>query len=541
VWGVLSNFGSGYRYVLAFGPHFEEATAMTSSSAHRRPKAPTSTQNDRKHRAASSTSQDGIMNDLANAKAIWIEIAKDLRSLLGDNAHRSWTARLSLHSADANVVRLSGPTRFVLSRIETDYGHSIAELWAARDNRLVVTGLASDFDAAPLSGATSDAKAPSQAAQPLTLVDSEADIAAAQSPSANEAIIAQAKPEPRERRFTFDNFVVGPTNQLAHAIARKVVATPDAQYNPVVIHGPHGMGKTHLLHAVKTEIEDTDPNRRVHLINSEQFVSTFVRSLRGNGREAVEAFKSSLRDVDLLIIDDAHFIADKPTSQEELLHTLISLVGESRQVLLATDRHPHAITKASDRLKSILCAGLLCDIGPADYELRRRILDRLIERKRSGSNPALAMPQIARDHLAARINATPRDLEGAFNQVVARSEFLGRPLTLESVQEALSHSRYNNGMRPTVDKIQRATGKEFGITMDDMLSKRRARAIARPRQVAMYLAKIMTTRSLPDIGRRFGGRDHTTVIHAVKRNESLRAEDSALNGHIEAVIEALKS
>ncbi len=476
------------------------------------------------------------MDHMASAKAVWIDVAKDLRSLLGDNAHRSWTARLSLHSADENVVRLSGPTRFVLSRIEMDYGHSITELWASRDNRLVVMGLAGDFESAPIAQATQTsaiANAPTHTAPTPTT--------SAQDPAMTEAIIEKAKPESRERRFTFDNFVVGPTNELAYAIARKVVGTPDAQYNPVVIHGPHGMGKTHLLHAVKTEIEDTDPNRRVHLINSEQFVSTFVRSVRGNGRDAIEAFKSSLRDVDLLIIDDAHFIADKPTSQEELLHTLISLVGESRQVLLATDRHPHAITKASDRLKSILCAGLLCDIGPADYELRRRILDRLIERKRGNSNPDLAMPQIARDHLAARINATPRDLEGAFNQVVARSEFLGRPLTLESVQEALSHSRYNNGMRPTVDKIQRATGKEFGITMDDMLSKRRARAIARPRQVAMYLAKIMTTRSLPDIGRRFGGRDHTTVIHAVKRIESLRAEDSALNGHIEAVIEALKS
>lgn len=516
---------------------------MTSISTHRASPALTQTHYDREN-AATLSSQDNNMNDLANAKAVWIETAKDLRSLLGDNAHRSWTARLSLHSANANVVRLTGPTRFVLSRIETDYGHSIAELWAGRDNRLVVLGLASDFDAAPLSNGEALPAEPS--AFPVAAAASATPQLTLVSPAANtlpenDAIVAQAKPESRERRFTFDNFVVGPTNELAYAIARKVVATPEAQYNPVVIHGPHGMGKTHLLHAVKAEIEMNDPARRVHLINSEQFVSTFVRSLRGQGREAVDAFKSSLRDVDLLIIDDAHFIADKPTSQEELLHTLISLVGESRQVLLATDRHPHAITKASDRLKSIMCAGLLCDIGPADYELRRRILDRLIERKRGGSNPQLAMPQTARDHLAARINATPRDLEGAFNQVVARSEFLGRPLTLESVQEALSHSRYNNGMRPTVDKIQRATGKEFNITMDDMLSKRRARAIARPRQVAMYLAKIMTTRSLPDIGRRFGGRDHTTVIHAVKRIESLRAEDSVLNANIEAVIEALKS
>jgi len=221
----------------------------------------------------------------------------------------------------------------------------------------------------------------------------------------------------RTGRFTFDNFVVGSTNELAFAVARKVVESQSGEYNPVVIHGPHGMGKTHLLHAVKNQIEREDPDRRVHMISSEQFVASFVTSVRGAGRGAIETFKRSVRDVDLLIIDDAHFIADKPGSQEELLHTLISLVGDGRQVMLATDRHPHAITKASDRLKSYLCAGLLCDIGPADYDLRRRILDRLIEGKRMSGNPHLAMPEQARDHLAARINATPRDLEGAFNQV----------------------------------------------------------------------------------------------------------------------------
>jgi len=242
----------------------------------------------------------------------------------------------------------------------------------------------------------------------------------------------------------------------------------------------------------------------------------------------------------LLIIDDAHFIADKPGSQEELLHTLISLIDDGKQVLLASDRHPHAIDKASPRLKSYLCGGLLCDIGPCDYELRIRILERLIERRRKDGHPTLAMPQNARDHLAARINATPRDLEGAFNQIVARSEFLGCDLTLESVQEALAHSRYVGSTRPSIDKIQQVCAKQFGITMDELLSKRRAIAIARPRQVAMYVSKMLTTRSLPDIGRRFGGRDHTTVMHAVKRIDALRAEDTNLNTHIETVLETLK-
>lgn len=489
------------------------------------------------------------MIDAVGARKIWTEIQSDLKSLLGESAHRSWTARLTLHSVSDEVVRLSGPSSFVVSRIINDYGDKIQNLWATRDDRRVIIGLSEDF-------AGIEARAALEGA-PVTQASERSDLASSPTALPPQAETRQTTPNltlahnsaaPRHlprtaqtERFTFDNFVIGPTNELAHAVARKVVSSRSPQYNPVVIHGPHGMGKTHLLHAMKNQIEQDDPSRRVHMISSEQFVASFVNSLRTGSRAEIDAFKKSLRDVDLLIIDDAHFIADKPTSQEELLHTLINLVDDGRQVVLAMDRHPHAITKATERLKSYLCAGLLCDIGPADYELRRRILDRLIERKRKSGHPALAMPEQARDHLAARINATPRDLEGAFNQVVARSEFLGCPLTLESVQEALSHSRYNNGVRPTVDKIQKAAAKQFGITMDDMLSKRRARAIARPRQAAMYLAKTLTTRSLPDIGRRFGGRDHTTVIHAVKRIEALRLEDGTLNANIEAVIEALKS
>lgn len=479
---------------------------------------------------------------LHGARHIWADVQTDLKSLLGDNAHRSWTARLALHSASESVVRLVAPSKFAAGRIINDYGKTIQTLWTARDPRQVIVGLAEDFKAELATPASGPVLA-AQIAKPAP--------AQSQTAESEPAFLQVAGPTPlsaaaklrdiRTDRFTFDSFVVGPTNELAHAVARKVTASRSGEYNPVVIHGPHGMGKSHLLHAVKNQIEREDPERRVHMISSEQFVAGFVSSVRGQGREAIETFKRSMRDVDLLIIDDAHFIADKPGSQEEFLHTLVSLIEDGRQVMLATDRHPHAITKASDRLKSYLCAGLLCDIGPADYDLRRRILDRLIEGKRMSGNPQLAMPEQARDHLAARINATPRDLEGAFNQVVARSEFLGKPLTLESVQEALNHSRYNNGMRPTVDKIQKAAAKQFGITMDDMLSKRRARAIARPRQAAMYLAKTMTTRSLPDIGRRFGGRDHTTVIHAVKRIEELRAQDPVLNANIEAVVEALKS
>ena len=187
-----------------------------------------------------------------------------------------------------------------------------------------------------------------------------------------------------------------------------------------------------------------------------------------------------------------------------------------------------------------MSSGLVCKIGAADYELRLRILDRLIARRRDQGHASLAIPQAARDHLAARMNVTPRDLEGAFNQIVAQSEFLGTPITLETVQETLSDSRYMTGQRLTVDRIQRSVCEAFSISLTDMSSKRRARAVARPRQVAMYLSKKLTKRSLPDIGRRFGGRDHTTVMHAVKRITQLRGDDATFDAQIKAVEEALK-
>ena len=469
---------------------------------------------------------------LQSAHNTWAKVRNDLSYALGANIHRSWTGRLRVSSATDRIVTLSAPTRFIASKIETNYADTVRRLWKKHDMvdpaRDVMFSAAAG-NATPVTVSSSKPRAKTRAQtidEPLT------DNAAAEGKKGGES--------PRDR-FTFDNFVVGASNELAFAVARQIASCRAAQYNPIVIHGTNGMGKTHLLYAIEDAVKQTDPNHRVKLISSEAFVSAFVSSVRGgNGREAIEAFKSSLRDVDLLIIDDAHFIADKPGSQEELLHTLVSLVDQGRQILIAADRHPDKIEKASERLKSYLSSGLVCKIGSANYELRLRILDRLIARRRASGNDTLAIPQNARDHLAARMNATPRDLEGAFNQIVAQSEFLGTPITLETVQETLSDSRYTTGQRLTVDRIQKAVCEEFRVTLTDMTSKRRARIIARPRQVAMYLSKKLTKRSLPDIGRRFGGRDHTTVMHAVKRIDSLRAEDPAFNAQIEAVETALK-
>ena len=470
---------------------------------------------------------------LQSAHNTWARVRNDLAYALGANVHRSWTGRLRVSSATDRIVTLSAPTRFIASKIETQYAETVRRLWKKHD--MVAPPRDVMFSAA--AGVKITLLKPSS--KNLSQSTSSNGNKFSQKASSTLTKTIKAEDSPRDR-FTFDNFVVGASNELAFAVARQIASCRGAQYNPIVLHGSNGMGKTHLLYAIEQAVKQTDPTHRVKLISSEEFVSAFVSSVRGSGRDAINAFKSSLRDVDLLIIDDAHFIADKPGSQEELLHTLVSLVDQGRQILVAADRHPDKIEKASERLKSYLSSGLVCKIGAANYELRLRILDRLIARRRANGNEALAIPQNARDYLAARMNATPRDLEGAFNQIVAQSEFLGTSITLETVQETLSDSRYNAGQRLTVDRIQRAVCEEFRMTLTDMVSKRRARAIARPRQVAMYICKKMTKRSLPDIGRRFGGRDHTTVMHAVKRIESLRAEDPAFNAQIEAVETALK-
>ena len=474
---------------------------------------------------------------LHSAHNTWKQVKTDLSYALGPNVHRSWTARLRIMHADANTVTLSAPSKFIASKIESQYADTLRRLWKKHDRVDPPRGVSILVSA---SQAHSQAPAAPKAALPPMATP----MMGARQNGAQAA--RTAKPvgshcDGQRARLTFDNFVVGPSNELAVAVAKQVASAKPVQFNPIVLHGANGMGKTHLLYAIENTLKQNTPEHRVKFMSAENFVSAFVASVRGSGRDAINAFKTSLRDVDVLIIDDAHFITNKPGSQEEFLHTLISLVDSGRQIIIAADRHPDKIDKASERLKSYLSSGLVCKIGPADYELRLRILDRLIARRRASGNAALAIPQNARDHLAARMNATPRDLEGAFNQIVAQSEFLGTPISLETVQETLSDSRYMTGQRLTVDRIQRAVCDVFKVTLTDMVSKRRARVIARPRQVAMYLCKQMTKRSLPDIGRRFGGRDHTTVMHAVKRIKQLRAEDATFNAQIEAVEDILKA
>jgi chromosomal replication initiator protein len=340
-----------------------------------------------------------------------------------------------------------------------------------------------------------------------------------------------------QERFSFENFVPGPANEFAFADARRVASWADGHFNPVVFHGPYGFGKTHLLNALAWEAMRSDPSRRVVYITAERFTTTFVKALQDR---QTQAFKDELRNADLLLIDDVHFVAGKPTTQEELFHTLIALVEDGRRVVMTADRSPNELSEMEPRLRSHLQAGLVCGIEPADRALRMGILERkLATLAAQGKFVPSARPEVLQ-FLADRFTDSVRELEGALNTLVARVGAEVARLTLDEAQSILRPHLSCNERKVTVDMIQKAVAEHYNLKQADLISERRARAVARPRQVAMWLAKQITTRSLPDIGRRFGGRDHTTVLHAVRRIEALKAEDAAIARDLDVLLRKLR-
>ena len=385
------------------------------------------------------------------------------------------------------------------------------------------------FSASPLmvQAAKSQAGAPPIASVPM--------------PGAGAAVPAQAlssRSTGLQERFSFGTFVAGPSNEFAVSVAKRVAAWSDGCFNPVLFHGPYGFGKTHLLHAIAWEAQRTRPEAKVVYLTAERFLSSFVKALM---ERTGASFKDELRNADLLLIDDVHFIGGKKSSQEELFHTLTALMGEGRRVVFSSDRAPSTLTEIDGRLRSHLSAGLICGIEPAERALRLGI----VEQKLPHLAQALGVEGKARPEvlqfLADRFPDSVRELEGGLNTLVARAGGRLAALTLEEAVTFLRpHMKPGADKRITVDEIQRAVAEHYGLKKEDLLSERRTRSIARPRQAAMYLAKQLTTRSYPDIGRRFGGRDHTTVLHAVRRIEELKAIDPALAQDVEALTRKLR-
>ena len=331
---------------------------------------------------------------------------------------------------------------------------------------------------------------------------------------------------PVDPRCTFESFVVGPPNELAFAAARRVAELEAPPFNPLFLYGGVGLGKTHLMHAIAWQIRRQNPGRKVVYLSAEKFMYQFIRALRFKD---TMSFKELFRSADVLMVDDVQFIGGKGSTQEEFFHTFNTLVDRGRQIVISADRSPSELAGLEERIRSRLGWGLVVDIHPTTYELRLDIL----RRKAAQLAREAEVPDRVLEFLAHRITANVRELEGALNRVVAQATLVGRAITLEIAQEVLQDLLRAHERRITIEDIQKKVAEHYSLRMADMLSARRARAVARPRQVAMYLAKQLTPRSLPEIGRKFGGRDHTTVMHAIRRIEELRAVDAVLNEDIE--------
>jgi len=463
-------------------------------------------------------------------KAQWARVRGRLRAEVGDGVFRSWLKPMTLEGEEDGVVRITIPTRFMRDRVSALYGDRLRSLWLAED------GAISDIELlvasamkrpVPASEAPSPAPSDNQAAEPAVGERASPQVSAAGGAEWMSTISA-----PLDPRFTFANFVVGKPNEFAHAACRRVAEAPSAPFNPLFLYGGVGLGKTHLMHAIAWHIRERDPSRRVVYLSAEKFMYQFIKAVRF--RDTM-AFKDQFRSVDVLMVDDVQFICGRESTQEEFFHTFNALVDQNRQVIISADKSPVDLEGLEERLRSRLGWGLVADIHPTSYELRLSILQS--KNEAAGGR----IPEKVLEFLAHKITSNVRELEGALTRLQAFAELVGREITIDVAQDVLRDLLRANDRRVTIEEIQKRVAEHFNVRLSDMHSPRRARAVARPRQVAMYLAKQLTPRSLPEIGRKFGGRDHTTVMHAVRKIEELRAADSALSEDIDLLRRMLEN
>jgi len=456
----------------------------------------------------------------------WARVVGRLKEEVGETAYRSWLKSMRVERIENGEGVIAVPTRFLRNWVATHYADRLLALWRAENEQ--VRRLAIIVE--PRVAALTQSKEPELAeAAPMVLAEPAGvpDIADA---AANLSA-------PLDPRFTFENFIVGKPNELAHAAARRVAeacVSPvhTVPFNPLFLYGGVGLGKTHLMHAIAWHVRMQTPGRKVLYLSAEKFMYQFIRALRF--RSTMD-FKDQFRSVDLLMIDDVQFISGKDSTQEEFFHTFNALVDQNRQIVISADKSPSDLAGLEERMRSRLGWGLVADIHPTTYELRLGILQSKAE------HSGLRLAQKILEFLAHKIVSNVRELEGALNRIIAQMQLVGREITLEGAQDLLHDLLRANERRVTIDEIQRRVAEHFNIKMAEMTSSRRARVVARPRQVAMYLAKQLTSRSLPEIGRKFGGRDHTTVIHAVKKIEELMESDSALAEDVELLRRMLQS
>ncbi len=447
----------------------------------------------------------------------WGQVQDELQKTVGTNNYRNWIEPLEFSTLNNGLATFFVPTNFMGNWVSRNFGDQILQQLVQAGAK--VTRVAFDVPKSPLKKSVNNS-------------------AARSAPAATPAKIAGELPgAPLDARFTFDSFVVGKPNELAHAAARRVGEGGPTAFNPLFLYGGVGLGKTHLMHAIAWELQSKSPDLRVVYLSAEQFMYRFVQAIR---EKQMMDFKQLFRSVDVLMVDDVQFIAGKDSTQEEFFHTFNALVDQNKQIIISADRPPVEIKDLEERIKSRLQCGLVVDLHPTDYELRLGILQQKVDRYRQ-QYPGLEINDGVLEFLSQRISTNVRVLEGALMRLFAFASLVGREITLELAQDCLADILRASDRKVTVEEIQRKVSEHYNIRLSDIIGPRRVRVIARPRQVAMYLAKQLTTRSLPEIGRRFGGRDHTTVMHGVRRIEELKAHDHQIAEDLELLRRALEA
>ena len=464
---------------------------------------------------------------------IWTEAAVRLRSEIGDGPFSSYIAPSAVRMDSSGQLILVTPTAYARDWVRKNALRRVNELWLGLDglSRRLEVRCRAEMGSVPPASAVQGAPAPSAPSAGFQPMPAPTVGPVADGPRAVRAAGLQD-------RLTFDGFVEGHGNAFALAIARQVAAWADGHFNPVFLCGPYGFGKTHLLNAIAWEAQRLRPEARVVYLTAERFLSTFVKAMQDR---QTAAFKDSLRNADMLLIDDVQFVGGKTSTQEELLSTLTALIQDGRRVVLSADRPPLALTEIEPRLRGHMASGLTCPIEPGDRALKLAVArNRLEALSRLGVVDGVIGDAVL-EHLVDRTPGSMRELEGAVTTLAAVSGGRLSALTVEDTQKLLGAAlRGGPERRITVDEIQKTVSEHFNLKQADLLSERRTRSVARPRQIAMYLCKQHTTRSYPDIGRRFGGRDHTTVLHGVRKIDSLLATDEQIARDVETLTRKLR-
>ncbi len=444
----------------------------------------------------------------------WARVRARLRQEVGDVEYRTWLRQMTMQGTEDGAALVTLPTRFLRDWVRDHYGDRLKAMVAAEmpplrgvELRVATARSAARAEAeAPLGENLLAAPAPPPASLPAAPVSQPVDAAAG-----NDWVA------PLDPRFTFDTFVVGKPNEFAHACARRVAEAPAmAGFNPLFLYGGVGLGKTHLMHAIAWSLREQNPHLPVAYMSAEKFMYRFIAALRSHN---TTEFKTQLRSVQVLMVDDLQFLIGKDNTQEEFFHTFNALIDGGKQIILSADKAPTDLSGIEDRLRTRLSAGIVADLHATTYELRLSIL------QAKAADAGVEIPVRVQELLARKIASNVRDLEGALNRLVAHAKLFGRPITLDTAPDVLADILRSHDRRISIDDIQRKVAEHYTIKLSEMSSDRRSRAVARPRQVAMFLAKQLTQRSLPEIGRKFGGRDHTTVLHAVNKVTALMEED----------------